>query len=294
MATVRNDLALAPYSDPEMVFHRVAPALTRYESAGTAWYQPYTADVTAITNRAALGAVTANAVAAASKSFTCGEILSRQEMSYDQVRQGYRDLLSAEFAMARLGKRAVSAALETALATALMANPVDKSASDNLPGEIEALASDLADKGNGKIGLVLSPLAFGNLKADAEVKARMTNTGVILGQGGDARNVTKEQLAAVFGLDEVIVGPAYIWNQAAVAGGSKAALVVLPTEGLEPTEEAQYGRIYSYEFAVDGEFLPFSCESFYNDINKSYNVDTVAKAAFVELNAGLKQAITLF
>lgn len=290
MATVRNDLAIAPYSDPEMVFTKVAPALVRYEEAGTAWYQPYTADVTAQTNRNPLGAVTANAVAAASKPFTCGEILSRQEMSYDQVRQGYRDLLSAEFAMARLGKRAVGDTLELALATALLANPEDLSSSTNLPGDVEALASALADKAPGRVALVLSASLFGALKADDEVKARMRNTGVILGEGGDARRITKEQLAAVFGVDEVIVGPGRVWN---TPGAKTGSLVILPTEGLAPNEEPQYGRCYTYEYAIDGEYLPFTCESFYNDLNKSYNVDTVAKAAFVELNAGLKQAVTL-
>lgn len=290
MATVRNDLALAPYSDPEMVFNKVAPALVRYEQSGTAWYQPYTANTTAQTGRAALGAVTANTVAAASKSFICNEILSRQEMSYDQVRQGYRDLLSAEFAMARLGKRAVGDALELQLATALLASPEDLSGETNLPGAVESLASILADKAPGKVALVLSSALFGALKSNDEVKARMRNTGVVLGEGGDARRITREQLAAVMGVDEVIVGPGRVWN---TPGAKTAALVVLPTEGLAPNEEAQYGRCYTYEFSTDGEFLPFACESFMDDLNKGYVVDTVAKAQFVELNVALKQAVTL-
>lgn len=290
MGTVRNDLALAPYSDPAMVFTRVAPALVRYEESGTAWYQPYNADVSAQTGRSPLGAVTANAVAAASKPFVCGEILSREEMSYDQVRQGYRDLLSAEFAMARLGKRAVGDTLELALATALLASPEDLSSSTNLPGDVEALASALADKAPGRVALVLSASLFGALKADSEVKDRMKNIGIAIGEGGDPRKITEAQMAAVMGVDEVIVGPGRVWN---TPGAKTGSLVILPTEGLAPNEEPQYGRCYTYEYAVDGEYLPFTCESFYNDLNKSYNVDTVAKAAFVELNAGLKQAVTL-
>lgn len=290
MGTVRNDLALAPYSDPAMVFTKVAPALVRYEEAGKAWYQPYNADVSAQTGRSPLGAVTANAIAAANKNFACEEILSRQEMSYDQVIQGYRDILSAEFALARLGKRAVGDTLELQLATALLASPEDLSSSTNLPGDVEALASALADKAPGRVALVLSAALFGALKADSEIKDRMKNIGIAIGEGGDPRKITEAQMAAVMGVDEVIVGPGRVWN---TPGAKTGALVILPTEGLAPNEEPQYGRIYSYEWNVDGEFLPFLCESFYNDLNRGYNVDTVAKAQFLELNAALKQAVTL-
>ena len=292
MATVRNDLAILPYSDPEMVFPKVAPVLRKYVPSGTEYYTPYNSDVTAQTGRTALGDITAHAVGSASTSFNCAEIIDRENMSYDAIKASYRDDLRAEMAMARVGKRAVSDKLDLQLKTALLGSPEDIHSESDICGAVEALAWTLADKAYGKIALVLSTKCFTALKGVSAIKDRMKNMGIFQADG-DPRRITEAQMAAAFGVDEIVVGPNRVWGSG--AGASCGALVVKPTPELYPNEEVQYARTFAYEFAEGGDgWLPFLCEVWTNDLIKGLTVDVTAKAAVVVLNSGLKQAIRFF
>lgn len=299
MAEIRNDLRDAPYSAPELTHERLAPTLVRYQEAGTLWYQPYAQDVTAQTTRAALGDVTANTQGAASTPYACGEILDRQRMSYDAIRQSYRDELRADLAMARLGKRAVDDQIELAMANALLANPTDLSASTNLPGDVENLAWGLIDRAPGsRCVLTISGRLFTTLKANAQIDARMKNIGIAVGEGGDPRRVTAAQMAAVLGVDEVIVAPNRVWVTMVSAGtlgatGAKCGVLsMLPDGALQPNEEVQLGRVISYQFGETDSF-PFEVTSWDDDRYLGRVIDTKTKAQFVLLNAALKEAVQL-
>ena len=137
MATVRNDLAILPYSDPEMVFPKVAPVLTKYAPSGTEYYTPWNQDVTAQTGRNPLGDITAHAVGAASANYNCAEIIDRENMSYDAIKASYRDDLRAEMSMARIGKRAVSDKLELQLKSALLSSPEDIHSETDICGAVQ-------------------------------------------------------------------------------------------------------------------------------------------------------------
>lgn len=289
MATVRPDLATAEYTSTGYLHEIIAPTLKVFQKGGTLYYTPYATRGTAQTSRSALGSVTATTMASASKTFSCGEILSRKKMSYDEVEQGYSDLLTAELDMAAAGKDEVEASIETSLATALLdANSAkDLTASTNLPGDIENYAAELMDKApDCEIALAISSTLFTSMKANGEIKARMQNTGIAVGEGGDPRAVTAAQLAAVLGVNRVLVGKSSIW------GKHYAALVMLPHAEKAQNQEAQLARTVAYMTSpADG--IPFTCESFEDDNAKGYVVDTHAHAAVTVLNAGLSTCLLL-
>lgn len=288
MPTRRPDLAAAEYTSTGYLHRLLAPALPVFQQGGTLYYTPVAARTTAQRGRASLAAVTAADQAAASKVFACQEILSRKRMGYAEVTQGYSDLLTAELDMAAAGKDEVEAAIEGTLAESLLASPEDISASTNLPGDVESLASELMDKApDQEIALVLSSKAFTSLKADEEVKARMQNSGIAIGEGGDPRKVTAAQMAAVFGVHRVLVGKTSIW------GAKSGVLAMLPHQEKAQNQEAQLARVVTYTAEpVDG--IPFTCESFEDNNLKGYVVDTLAQAAVLVLNSGLAKALTLF
>lgn len=304
MATIRPDLQSAEFARPEFLTDIIAPPLVRDQSAGTLYYQSVKKDVKAQTGRAnaaTIGEITENILAAATKTFSCAEIRSRQKMSYTQVK-GYADLLHAELAMARIAKRAWYDQIEISTAKAMLgaANHVDLSASDDILGSIEDVAASLQDKAPGKVALVISSRNFTRLKANEGVKDRMKNTGVVLGAGGDPRNVTTEQLAAILGVDKVLVGRNDCWHIAMTAEGlgteqdfsGNAALVVLPSETVEPVEEIQFARTLFFKWSNDGDF--YVCESFHDDKMDTDCVDVKGLVDIQILNPELCVAFKLF
>ncbi len=287
MATKRPDLAAAEYTSTGYLHRIVAPALPVFQQGGTLYYLPASARTTAQKGRASLGEVTAANFAAESKVFACQEIISRKRMGYAEVTQGYSDLLTAELDMAAAGKDEVEAAIETALATELLKTPEDISASANIPGAIEEIASELMDKApDQEVALILSSKVFTALKSNEEIKARMRNTGIAIGEGGDPRSVTAAQMAAIFGVNQVLVGKTSIW------GTTSGVLAMLPHREKAQNQEAQLARVVTYTAEpVDG--IPFTCESFEDNTLKGYVVDTIAQASVVILNAALKHSVTI-
>lgn len=279
MPAIRPDLQTAEFSRPPFLTDIILPPLMREQIAGTLYYQAVASDVTAQSGRAnasTIGDITEHIVSAASKTFSCSEIRDRQKMSYTQVK-GYADLLHAELAMARIAKRAWFSKVETTTARVLLgaASPTDLSGtSADIASSLENAVAELQDKAPGKVALVLSSRNFTRLKTDSNIKDRMKNTGVVLGAGGDPRNVTAEQLAAILGVDQILIGPNDVWHTAMKKANStgqtdgfdyqgNAALVVLPDPAVDPVEEIQLGRTIYYKWSSNGDF--FVCESFHDD-----------------------------
>ena len=289
MAERRPDLEVVAVSFPDYVIPQALPWFGRGQDAGTLYYQAAQADATATYNRntASLASITPNVMAAATITFACKEILKREEMGYDQVR-GYADLAHAELAMARAARRAFYNKVETLGKAAILANPVD--ATSDPVAAIDTWAAKLADKAFGETALILSNHDYVALKANATVKDRMKNTGVVLGLGGDPRNVTKEQMAAVFGVSKVIVGCDDLWYTPGYKG--VGAVVVLPRADFDPNEEVQLGR--SVYFQYDSEAEHHIVESWYDEVNKAHVVDAFGLVDVLLLNSALCKALTLF
>ncbi len=288
MATKRPDLAAADYTVTGYLHEFLAPTLKRLQKGGTLYYTPLASGVTAQTTRQALGEVTANTKASAHTTYACGEILSRQRMSYDEVEQGYADLLHAELEMAFDGKNAVERVLEAAIATGVLGSATDLTAASDVVAPIATAAAELMDKAPGRpVALVMSRKVFNKLKQDSVVVSRMKNTGIAIGEGGDPRAVTAAQMAAIFGVDQVLVGRSDIW------GGSTGALVALPDPAKAQNQEAQFARTLVYQ-TEDTVGIPFTCESYEDNDAKGYVVDTLAYADVKVLNSGLKKAFQFF
>lgn len=288
----RSDLAYAEYSNPEYIHEAIAPTFKVAQTSGTLYYQPVNADSAAITGREQLANITVTAAASGSKPFTAAEILKRAEMGVREVEQCYSDLLRAQLALARIGKRAVDGAIETALATALIGSAADEdlSASGSIPEDVEGLAYELFDIAPGGVGLILPSPVFAKLKANANILDRMKATGVAIGEGGDPRKITEAQMAAIMGVSKVFVANNRIWTPVAAGTG---ALVALPNGDLSPREEVQFARTVVYDTGEEDGF-PFTCESWFDDQSLGHAVDTRANAQVLVLNAGLKKSIKFF
>lgn len=289
MAERRTDLEQVEISFPAYAIPQILPWFARKQTAGNLYYQAAQTDATAQYNRntASLASITTNAMAAASTSFACAEIIQREEMSYDQV-MGYADLAHAELAMARKARRAFYNKVESLGISAILTNAID--ATSDPVAAVDSYAAKLADKAFGETALVVSNHDFVALKNNNIVKDRMKNTGIYLGYNGDPRSVTKEQLAAVFGVSRVIVGRDDLWYKSGYKG--VGAVVVLPNADIDPNEEVQLGR--SIYFAYDSEAEHHIVESWYDEVAKAHAVDAVGLVDIKVLNSGLKQAITLF
>lgn len=288
----RADLAYAEYSNPKYLHEAIAPTFKVAQSSGTIYYQPVNADSAAITGRAGLTPVDVTEAASGSKPFSAEEILKRPELPVKEVEQCYSDLLRAQLALARMGKRSVDGTIETALATALIAGVADEdvSASDSIPEDVEAMASELFDIAPGDVGLVLPIPVFTRLKRNPSVIERMKATGVAIGEGGDPRQITAAQMAAIMGVSKVLLANTRIWNAVATGTG---ALVALPNGELSPREETQFARTIVYDTGEEDGF-PFTCESWFDDQRLGHAVDTRANAQVVVLNTELKKSIKFF
>lgn len=296
MAIRRPDLDIEPVKLPDYIGPRIFPWLGKQQNAGNLYYRDYAADISAQAARDTAAAATINAttVAAAHTAFAVSELRARERMSYDQV-IGYKDKATAELAMARAVKRAWYNAAELADSAAVLVpgagvTPVD--ASISCATVIETQATLLRDKGQGKVALVVSNHNYVLLKRDPSVKERMRNTGVILGAGGDPRAITQAQMAIVFGVDEVLVGPDSAWyTGVAATSRGNAALVMLPEGTMDPTEEVQFGRHIFFEWDQDAKH--FVVESFHEDGSDTENVDAKGQTDLIVLNPELLTILAL-
>ena len=293
----RPDLEIVAVSYPDYLADKVMPMLAKRQVSGVQYYEPYSADFEAQYNRTAnassIAAITGNIYASAYTSYTCLEDYARVIANYTEIRQAGNDLQGLQESMARRAKRAYYNKLESLVAAAVL-TPADSATNISaapLAG-IESAVQAQRDKGLGRVAVVLSNHNFVELKKNAEIKARMTNSGVITA-GLEPRFITATQLAAIFGADEVLVGKDDIWYTGQVSGGlaDNLAVVCLPDRAMEPVDEPQFGRILYYEFdSMDGHFV---IESFHDDVADTEVVDAKGLYAVKTFNAGLASVLTL-
>lgn len=290
----RPDLEAAPVKFPDYIGIKLFPFLGKAQQGGTMYYQALQDDITAQYNRntAALASITANTMAAATTTFACKEIRGRMQMSYDQVR-GYSDQQKADLAMGRVAKRAFYNKIETLVAKAALEDASAIDATTDIIAGIENAAVALQDLAKGDVCMAISAYNFAQIKKNTDIKDRMKNTGVILGQGGDPRFVTAEQLAAIFGLRRVYVGSDDLWRTG-VSGAYRGniALFVEADENEDPAETCQLGRTVYFEW--DSAVKHFVMESFHDDTADADVVDAKGQVDLKVLNSGLLKTIQIF
>lgn len=292
----RPDLEAQVVSIPDFVGDKILPFWGKPQIAGRYYFQKYKADKTAQYNRdhAALAEITNNVVAANDNTFSCTELRARISMGYTQLK-GYKDKDSADLAMGRLAKRAWFNKVENLVANTILDPadaPVDGTA--DIVSTIDAEVTKIRDLGIGTVALVLSNTNKVNLKKNQDIVERMKMTGVPTGTFTDIRNVQDAQLAACLGVDEIITGKDAIWLSG-LTGSAKGnvALIVKPSEEIDPAEEIQLGRLI-YFMWEDSEADKFIMESWHNNLVDAEVVDAKGLVDLQVFNKELVKVIKAF
>lgn len=292
--TRRPDLEAIPVQFPELIGQHLYPWYERPNAVNYLYYQPLNDDVAAQTGRdtAAVATINANTIANAKLSFSCGEIIGRDRMSYDQV-DSYGGVEGADIALARKAVRSFSDKVEIMIAKLALEDNSAVDVTTDIVAAIENEVSELQDLADGDVCLAISSYNFTQLKKNADIKDRMKNTGVLLGAGGDPRKVTAEQIAAILGVSRVYVGANKQWRRGVSAAyRGNACLFVEPRENIEPVEEVQLGRTIFQ--AWDGAVNRYIIGTFFDPKERAHYADCIGKIDVKTLNADLKTTLQLF
>jgi len=291
--TRRPDLEVLEYARPNYITDMIFPMLPRGERQGTLYYRDIQADVSAQTGRSGGAAPTEQTVTDSNVSFNLSndEFIVREKIADAEI-AGLGGLDSAQQIASRVAKRAVGNAIEDLTAANILAN-VSVTYNDIGTSLIDAVSTGfdtLADyAGQGEIALVVSSKLFSMIKRFEEVKDRMKFTGIVADDIRAVRNVSSVQLAALLGVDRVIVGNNEQWYTQSGTYQDRAALVKVPSMGIDPREDTQVGRTLWFSANDDapaGDAL-FEVHSWYNEDKLSEMVDCRAYAEQKVLNTEL-------
>jgi hypothetical protein len=268
----------------------IFPMLPRAMRQGTLYYQDLQAAVTAQTGRTPGTAPTTNLIADAKTTYNLenDELIDREEVPDGDI-AGLGGLDAAQQVAARRGKRAVGNAIEDLTVANVLGN--GSVTYTDIGSSFVAAAQlgfdVLADyAGDGPIALVLSSRLFSLVKRYEEVVDRFKFTGVLPAPSRDVRNISRDQLAAALGVDLVLVGNNEQWYTQSATYQDRAALVKLPTDGVDPNEVPQVGRTvwFSATGAVPSGDELFECHTWFSDTELSEMVDVRAYAEQHVLN----------
>lgn len=291
----RPDLEAAQVSYPDYIGTKVFPWLGRPQVAGSLYVQLVKDDISVQSGRntANLADINQNVIAGNSVNFNFVEKRARVAMGYTE-RIAYSDNEHADLAQGRLAKRAYFNAIDQACAEKVLKAAGATDGTADPVATIDTNVSLLRDLGIGRVALVIANHNKVALKNNEVIRDRMKSTGVGVYSLEDIRNLGDLQLAAALGVDEILTGKDAIWY-AGVAGASKdcAALVVLPEEYTEPSEEIQYGRLLYFMY-TDSADDRFCMESWVNPVNDSFVVDCKGLIEIKEINPELKKTIRIF
>lgn len=291
--TRRPDLEALEYTKPGLLTGKIFPMIPRAKQIGTLYYQDLQSATTAEDDRTAGTAPSSNLLADAKVSFDleADELIDRQEIPDSEI-DGLGGLDAAQQVAARRGKRSVGNAIE-GLTVANVLGSDDVSYTDIGSSLITACNDgfdDLADRaGQGDIVLVISSKLFSLVKKYDEVVERMKMTGVLPASVRDVRGISRQQLAAALGVDDVLVGNNTQWYSEDAAYQDRAALVKIPNPALDPIEDAQVGRTvwYSTTGVDPAEEDLFEIHTWFSNSQLSEMVDVRAYAEQKQLNSEL-------
>ena len=289
----RPDLEAAPVKFPEYIGTKLFPFLGKAQQGGTMYYQQYKTDVAAQYNRntAALASISSTTMAATDTTFACKEVRGRFKMSYDQVR-GYSDVDHADLAMGRSAKRSFYNKIEILAAKAALENDSAVDATSDIIAVLENQAMALQDLAKGDVCLAISAKTFAQMKKNEAVKDRMKNPGIFLGQGGDPRFVTAEQIAAIIGVRRVYVAADDLWRLGVGAAyRGNGVLFVEADENEDPAETCQLGRTIYFEW--DSAVRHFVMESWEDDDLDARVVDAKGQVDLKILNSNLMKTVQI-
>ncbi len=282
--TRRPDLERLEVKNPGWITPQLAPVLGKEATRGTQFYSDLITDESAQTGRSSGSAPNEKTITDSYEDYnlTDDEFIQRVKVADDDI-EGLGGLAAAQMKAGRKGKRAVGKAIED-LTVANTLDNGDISETDigsSILDDIEDAYWTVADnaEGNSRIVMACSNIIFSLLKRYTEVKDRMKHTGVIAQDVEDVRGISAMQMAGVLNVDGVIVGPKDSWYTGATAKNA-VVLIALPSDGVEPDEEAQFARTlwFSPTAASPAGANMVTMHSYYSEEKLSEMVDSRAYA----------------
>lgn len=264
------------------LFEKIFPEILRAQQAGRLYYQKWADFGTAQAGRAPGDAINTEQVGSTNVVYACTELNKRVQMGASEI-QNSGGAVAAESVLTKRGLKATAKSLEQSAVAALgFGTATDISASDETvyAGILSAVAAMLPKvMGNvGTLTLIGGSTALNNLRKNANVLDVMKNIGVQTDSMSafDARRVSNNALAQVFGVKEVLEGADGFWATDMVA------VAYLPEASEDPTESAQLGRLIRYKDAEQTSTIEVY-EGFDKDTNSDY-LDFLSYIQFQILN----------
>lgn len=280
-------LELNPYHGA--IGTRILPITQTGQKAGTYYYQVLQADAAAQTGRTVTAAPTRVNITENSGTYSVAEIIKGYTIPRSSVPTQFRTMARADMVGAKAALRSVLRKHETDVAAQLLGSQN----ADILDSFIGAARTGLKTikRYPGPKALVASQTVFQKIMDYTEITARFNAASAQI-SGLDAEAIIardpqalKLVLAAIIGVDEVLVGDDDIWYDGDSAYQDRAALVVLPREEeLSEIEEPVYGKTYRY--LPDGQEYPFYIESLYDGDDKLNKYDALTWYSLEVMNSG--------
>lgn len=287
----RPDLAVLEVNPPEgYIANKIVPPVFVAEKSGPVYYHVPVADESAQTNRTPLNAPTGTAIANASTSYMCTELIKRGEISPDEAK-AMGGIAKADMVGTKFAKRCVMNAVESLVATATVGRTADDTfdAGSFLAQVQAALDSTRAYYGR-------STLLGATITLKRVVQALLSDesAGSVLSRlvSGISPTVAAtglnfqswmNGLALYLGVDQVLAGDSAIWN--AGENANKVAIGKFDdgSEELVHKYEPVFAR--QFVFLPDGQ-SPWYVETIADRDTKSNKYDAVIWQNIVTLNAG--------
>ncbi len=269
---------------------QVMPPVEVQTKQGKVYYQTLTSDSTAETGRSQGTAPSRTFLTKSSQDWSASEVIKRYAMERDEVKQ-YGGVEVADRVGGMASKRSVERALEEAIAKDVLTNS-SATVDDIQDSFLKTAQTGLKaiHRYPGEKALVCSYSVFHRLMRYDEIKNRFDLSSVAL-SGQNARDIVQRQpaalemaLAAIIGVDRVLVGDDDQWYDADSDMEQRVALMALPnTESFSHTMDPVFGKQFVY--LPDGQNRYF-VESFYDDDDKTNNYDAAAYYSNEVFNTG--------
>lgn len=246
--TPRQDLAILKWTRPELIGTKLLPTVTLDKKQDVLVYTPVRNNsLTPQTGRAMGGAFNVNTIDNVRQpiDLTAAEIAFTDQKDLSDVTE-MGDLENSMRQLAYNGKPAVAYALETKIAKAFLDGkttiPTATSADfiTTVRERRQYIASQLGD---GKIVVAMSQSVYNTLVMDAEIQKQIgKNVSLPVTQGMSAANIQRIQLAAIFGVDDVLIGQNRSWASNTITNVNAVVVACIPEPNQDTRFSVQLGR----------------------------------------------------
>ena len=263
----RKDLALLKFSRPDPIGDILLPTYVMQKFVDIIVYQQQRNAYSVVTNRANGGAFVFNNLentrlpidlTAAKIEFALQKDIN-QWPEYGTDEYGWRQ-------MAFQSLFQVSVAIENTVAVALLdgkqanlsQNTTAAKAMGTFVANVKTERNNVAKQtGEGRVVVAMSQSVFNNLMGDADLLALIkASVSIPVTQTLTVAQVQKMQLAALFNVDEVLIGQSTAWYASNITQKDCVVVANVAQPGIDPLMSIQLGRLACYMTYVAQETVP--------------------------------------